>query len=90
MLATKTILLPLTIHKQLTKKNIINPDIKCTVRPDWICMRVVHWIGLEMNINRYIIFIFYFSFEYLKRLQSSEPLHTKLNPTSCLLGLRFV
>jgi hypothetical protein len=26
----------------------------------------------------------------LKRLQSSEPLHTKLNPTSCLLGLRFV
>jgi hypothetical protein len=26
----------------------------------------------------------------LKKLQSYEPIHTKLNPTSCLLGLRFV
>jgi hypothetical protein len=26
----------------------------------------------------------------LKTLQNSEPFHTKLNPTSCLLGLRFV
>jgi hypothetical protein len=26
----------------------------------------------------------------MKRLQSSEPLHTKMNPTSCLFGLQFV
>jgi hypothetical protein len=25
----------------------------------------------------------------LKRLQSSEPLHAKINPTSCLLGSQF-
>ena len=25
----------------------------------------------------------------MKELQSSEPLHAKLNPTSCLFGLRF-
>jgi hypothetical protein len=33
---------------------------------------------------------FHFSFEYLKRLQSSEPLHTKMNPPSCLFGSWFV
>ncbi len=33
---------------------------------------------------------FTFTFEYLIRLQSSEPLHTKINPTSCLFGSRFV
>jgi hypothetical protein len=32
---------------------------------------------------------FFFSFEYLKRLQSSEPLHAKMNQTSCLFGSRF-
>jgi hypothetical protein len=32
----------------------------------------------------------FFRFEYLIRLQSSEPLHTKINPTSCMFGLRFV
>ncbi len=32
---------------------------------------------------------FNFTLEYFKRLQSSEPLHAKLNPTSCLLGLWF-
>ena len=31
-----------------------------------------------------------FTFEYLKRLQNSELLHTNMNPTSCLFGLRFV
>jgi hypothetical protein len=40
-----------------------------------------HWyhLGLEKNIT----------LEYLKKLQSSEPLHAKMNPTSCLLGSRF-
>ncbi len=38
-----------------------------------------HLIGLEKNINRAIGFRFFnFSFKYLKRLQSSEPLHTKM------------
>jgi hypothetical protein len=33
------------------------------------------------------MFLFFnFSAEYLKQLQSSEPLHAKLNPTSCLFG----
>jgi hypothetical protein len=30
------------------------------------------------------------SSEYFKRLQSCEPFHTKMNPTSCLLGPHFV
>jgi hypothetical protein len=32
---------------------------------------------------------FNFSFAYLKRLQSSEPLNTKMNPTPCLFRSRF-
>jgi hypothetical protein len=28
--------------------------------------------------------------KYLRRVQSSEPLHTKMNPTSFLIGSRFV
>jgi hypothetical protein len=32
---------------------------------------------------------FIFDLEYLNRLQSYEPLHAKMNPTSCLFGLRF-
>jgi hypothetical protein len=32
---------------------------------------------------------FIFDLEYLKRLQNSEPLHAKMNPTSCLFGSRF-
>ncbi len=30
------------------------------------------------------------SCEFLKKLQSSEPLHSKMNPSSCLFGSRFV
>ncbi len=45
-----------------------------------------HWIGIEKNINRYRFIIFYLSLKYFKRLQSSEPLHAKINPTSCLFG----
>ncbi len=33
--------------------------------------------------------IFNFDLEYFIRVQSSEPLHAKLNPTSCLFGSRF-
>jgi hypothetical protein len=32
---------------------------------------------------------FNFTPEYLKILQSSEPLHAKMNPTSCLFGSLF-
>jgi hypothetical protein len=46
-----------------------------------------HWIGLEKDINRYRFLIF--DLEYLIRVQSSEPLHAKMNPTSSLFGLRF-
>jgi hypothetical protein len=51
-----------------------------TVRP-WY-----HWIALEKDINRYRFCFFDFIFEYLKRLQTSELLHTKMNPTSFLLS----
>jgi hypothetical protein len=48
---------------------------KGTVRPDWISLRVVP-LGMPQTG--------FFNFA------SSEPLHTKMNPTSCLLGSRFV
>ena len=32
---------------------------------------------------------FIFTLEYFKKCQSPEPLHAKLNPISCLFGLRF-
>ncbi len=32
---------------------------------------------------------FIFDLEYLMRVQSSEPLHAKMNPTSCLFGSQF-
>jgi hypothetical protein len=37
--------------------------LKDTVRPDWICMRVVplEWIGLEKDINSYMFFLFFYS-----------------------------
>jgi hypothetical protein len=44
--------------------------------PDWTSSAIGFWF-------------FNFTLEYLKRLQSSEPLHTKMNPTSCLFGSRF-
>ncbi len=46
-----------------------------------------HWIGLDKDINRYRFLFFIFDLEYLIRVQNSEPLHSKLNPTSCLFGL---
>ncbi len=46
-----------------------------------------HWKGLEKDINRYRFLIFlHFGFEYLKRLQSSEPLHTKMHLILLLIG----
>jgi len=56
-------------------------------------MRVVplDTVGLEKDINRSKIFYsLNFDLEYLKILQSSEPLHTKTPPTSCFFGARFV
>ncbi len=65
-------------HPRCLEKNIIlwRFMIKGTVRPDW------------KDTNRYMFFIFIFDLEYLIRVQSSEPLHAKLNPTSCLFGSR--
>jgi hypothetical protein len=36
--------------------------LKGTVRPDWICVRVVplEWIGIKKDITRYRFFIFLF------------------------------
>ncbi len=48
-----------------------------------------HWIGLEKDINRYRFLFFIFDLGYLIRVQSSEPLHAKMNPTSYLFGSRF-
>jgi hypothetical protein len=54
-------------------------------------LKVPFWARLDLHesgpINCYRFFYFFFiSSEYLKRLQSSEPLHTKMNLTSCLFG----
>ncbi len=46
-----------------------------------------HWIGIEKDINRYRFSIFYFSFEYLKRFQSPEQLHTKMPLVILLVGI---
>ncbi len=62
---------------------------KGTLRPDWFCMRVDHWIGLKKDINRYRFFIFYFDLGCLIRVQSSKLLHAKMNATSCLFRSRF-
>ncbi len=68
----------------------INFTLKGTVRPDLICMTVVLLEVLERTSIALGFGFFHFSFEYLKRLQSSEPLHTKMNPPSCLFGSWFV
>ncbi len=47
-----------------------------------------HWIGLEKDINRYTVFWFFnFDLEFLKRLQSSGPLHTKIHIILLLVGI---
>ncbi len=65
----------------------------CAPRPDWICMWVVPLDtgqALKRTSTSIGFWFFNFSFAYLKILQSSEPLQTKMNPTSCLLESRFV
>jgi hypothetical protein len=42
-----------------------------------------------MDINCYRFLIFNFDLEYLIRVQSSEPLHAKMNLNSCLFGSPF-
>jgi hypothetical protein len=51
----------------------------------------IHWIGLEKDINCYRFFVLFYIFdlEYLIRVQSSEPLHAKINPTSLFGSPRF-
>jgi hypothetical protein len=48
-----------------------------------------HWIGLDKDIHCYRFLFFIFDLEYFIRVQSSEPLHAKMNPTSCLFGSQF-
>ncbi len=67
-------------------------SFKGKVRPDWICMRVAPldrpWKGHQpLYVFNFLISLLN---RYVKRLQSSEPLHTKMNPTSCLFGSWFV
>jgi hypothetical protein len=45
--------------------------IKGTDRPDWICMRMVHWIGLEEDINRDIFLIILFHFWMFEKTSES-------------------
>jgi hypothetical protein len=69
----------------------ITHRFKGTVRPGWICMRVVPLESPLKGHQPLYVFDFLISVpgtEYLKHLQSSEPLHAKLNPTSCLFGSR--
>jgi hypothetical protein len=42
-----------------------------------------------MGINHIGFYFLFLDLEYLIRVQSSELLHAKMNPTSCLFGSRF-
>ncbi len=54
---------------------------------DVISDKKVRLIWIRQDINRYRFFLFLiFDLEYLIRVQNSEPLHAKMNPTSCLFG----
>ena len=62
-----------------------------TVRPDWLCMRVVPLDSpLKGHQLLYVQKKIIFDLEYLIRVQSSEPLYAKMNSTSCLFGSRSV
>ncbi len=61
-------------------------SLKGTVWSDWICMRMV---PLDRPWKGHQPLQVFFYLEYLIRVQSSEPLHAKMNPTSCLSGSRF-
>jgi hypothetical protein len=52
-------------------------------------MRVVPFGALKRTSTALGFLFFIFDLEYLIRVQSSEPLHAKMNPTSCLFGSRF-
>ncbi len=43
----------------------------------------------EGHQRQKVFYCFIFDLVYLIRVQSSEPLHAKMNPTSCLFGSRF-
>ncbi len=68
--------------KEVKRKAIDFKDTS-TVRADWIYMRVVLLDRPLKGDEPPIGWFFNFTLEYLKRLQSSEPLHAKMNPTSC-------
>ncbi len=45
--------------------------------------------SLKIPYGQIVFWFFNFTLEYLTILQSSEPLHAKMNPTSCLFGLKL-
>ncbi len=59
-------------------------------QPGWISLRVVS-LDRPFNGNQslYVFDFLNFDLEYLRRVQSSEPLHVSIDPTSCLFGSRF-
>jgi len=77
-------------EKQAFLDGVGASTFKGTLRPDWICMSVV---SLESTLKGhqplYVFNVFIFDLEYFIRVQSSEPLHAKMNQISCLFGSRF-
>jgi hypothetical protein len=82
----------LLFDEKIRKTVVLQPSsqsFKGKVRPDWICMRVVS-LDRPYKGHQPLFFLFFiFDLEYLISVQSSEPLHAKMNPTSFLFGSRF-
>ncbi len=56
------------------------------IRSEW---EWFHWTGLKRTSTAIGFLFFIFDLKYFIRVQSSEPLHAKMNSTSCLFGSRF-
>ncbi len=67
----------------------ITDDLSNLKVPSSQIRSVWEWIGLEKDINCYWFFIFYFWSWIFDKSSSSELLHAKMNPTSCLFGSQF-
>ncbi len=76
-----------SLYKILCK--LLNKNLR--YRPARLDLNESGIIGKPLKRTSTAICFWFFNLtiEYFKRLQSSEPLHAKLNPTSCLFGLRF-
>jgi len=49
-----------------------------------------HWIGLKKSSSAIGFWFLIWVMNFLKKLWSCNPLHSKMNSTSCLFGSRFV